>query len=314
MYLCYFDEAGNGQVVTAEKPDSQPAMVIGGFAVPEARLHALVRGFMELKRSYMPCLAKEGVRPLQVIRHELKGDTVRRKYRHGGRNHARWADRLISDLLSLLEEHDCRVLARAWVLREDTVNDAEGMYLSSVRSLCEDFEHYLAQRGGQGVAVLDSRSYVKNVKNVDCVTAEKFRQGADRLPHLAEAPVFGHSDTHAGLQIADLVVWGILFPAVCTTYADDLTWNVHCHPGHAAAREHCPRLGRLQYRYEVRPGKWTGGVVVSDQRGHRSARELFTQSGDLSNGVPAPARPADEVLAPVTAEPPSAAGLAETVS
>lgn len=315
MYLCYLDEAGNGQVVTADKPDSQPAMIIGGFSVPGARLNALIWDFITLKKKYEPSLAKDGVRPLDVIRHELKGDTVRRKYRHGGRNHARWADRLLGDLLSLLERHDCRVFARAWVLKDDTVNDAEGMYLASVRAICEDFEHYLAERDGQGVAVLDSRSYVKNLKNVECVTTEKFRNGADRLPHLAESPVFGHSGTHAGLQIADLVVSGILFPAVCATYAGDLTGNIHCHPRHAAALEHCPRLGELQHRYEVRPGKWTGGVVVSDQRGHRSAGDLF-KVGEVLPAVapvPVPAHPVDQVLTPA-AQPTAATDLAEPVS
>ncbi|MBT2488668.1 DUF3800 domain-containing protein [Streptomyces sp. ISL-96] len=305
MYLCYVDEAGNGQVVKPEKPDSQPVMVIGGFTVPEHRLKSLVWNFIALKKKYEPSLAKDGVHPIDVIRHELKGDTIRRKMRHGGRNQLRTAHRILADLLSLLEQHDCKVLARIWALKENVVNDTETMYLSSVRSMCENFEHFLAERDGSGVVVLDSRSYVKNLKNVDCVTTEKFRNGADRLPHLAESPVFGHSDTHVGLQIADLVVSAILFPAACTTYADDLTWNIHCHPGHGAAREHCPRLGELQHRYEVRPEKWTGGVVVADHRRQLPGSKLFDYAGPTQPStpvrIPAPAAALD--LAPAAAFP-----------
>lgn len=100
------------------------------------------------------------------------------------------------------------------------------------------------------------------------------------MPHLPESPVFGHSDTHLGLQIADLLVSAVLAPSAAVTYANDLTGNVHCHPGFIEVRDrHCPRLGKLQHRYQAPTGKWTGGVVVSDARGHQSAAKLFAPAG-----------------------------------
>ena len=37
---------------------------------------------------------------------------------------------------------------------------------------------------------------------------------------------------------ADLLISAVLFPAACATYAEDLTWNTHCHPAYAAIRSH----------------------------------------------------------------------------
>lgn len=275
MYLCYLDESGTGQVLNPAIPDSVPVMVIGGFTVPESQLKGLAWDFIALKKHFRPELRKLS-NLSQVVHHEVKGEGLRKPFRRSSRKPRRKAHGFLDHLLTILEQHDCTVMARIWVKKEGVVNDDAAMYASSVTALCANFEHYLAERSGSGITVLDSRNPTDNVGNVHCVTTQKFARGGDRMSHVAESPLFGHSSTHLGLQIADLLVSAVLAPAAAVTYAGDLSGNVHCHPGFAEIRDrHCPRIGKLQHRYQAPIGKWTGGIVVSDARGHQSAGKLF---------------------------------------
>ncbi|MCK7625782.1 DUF3800 domain-containing protein [Streptomyces sp. RS10V-4] len=289
--------------------DSVPVMVVGGFTVPEEQMAALVEDFIGLKKRFLPELrALPSV--TQVIHHEIKGETLRRRFRREPRNPKRMAHGFLDKLLTILERRECTVLARIWVKQDGVRNDEAAMYAASVSTLCATFEHYLAERSDSGIAVLDSRNPHDNMGNVHCVTTQRFGAGGDPLPHLPESPVFGHSNTHVGLQIADLLVSAVLAPAAAVTYAGDLgDVNVHCHPGYAKVRErHCPRLGKLQHRYRTAAGKWAGGVVVSDARGRQSGRKLFAPvavegvGGGLMHGVPGQVAPRD--LAPVAVVPP----------
>ncbi|MFE7543645.1 DUF3800 domain-containing protein [Streptomyces platensis] len=285
MYLCYIDESGTGQALNPAVPDSVPVLAIGGFTVPESQMKALAWDFIALKKQFRPELRTVPTLS-QVVHHEIKGETLRKCFRRTGRNQRRMAQRLLDQLLTILEERDCTVMARLWVKQDGVVNDDAAMYGASVTALCENFEHYLAERSSSGIAVLDSRNPTDNVGNVHCVTTRKFGKGGDRMPHLPESPVFGHSNTHLGLQIADLLVSAVLAPAASVTYAGDLQGNVHCHPGFHEVRElYCPRLGKLQHRYRTPSGKWTGGVVVSDARGHRSAGKLFAPAAPQTGGT-----------------------------
>jgi hypothetical protein len=285
LYLCYIDESGTGQVLNPGVPDSVPVLAIGGFTVPESQMKALAWDFIALKKQFRPELRTVPTLS-QVVHHEIKGETLRKCFRRPGRNQRRMAQRLLDQLLTILEERNCTVMARLWVKQDGVVNDDAAMYGASVTALCENFEHYLAERSSSGIAVLDSRNPTDNVGNVHCVTTRKFGKGGDRMPHLPESPVFGHSNTHLGLQIADLLVSAVLAPAASVTYAGELQGNVHCHPGFHEVRElYCPRLGKLQHRYRTPGGKWTGGVVVSDARGHRSAGKLFAPAAPRTGGV-----------------------------
>ncbi|MFE4496357.1 DUF3800 domain-containing protein [Streptomyces niveus] len=276
LHLCYLDESGTGQVLNPGVADSVPVMVIGGFTVPESQVKALAWDFIALKKRFRPELCKLPALS-QVVHHEVKGETIRKSFRRPGRNQRRLAHGFLDHLLTILERRDCTVMARIWVKQDGVINDDTSMYAASVTALCANFEHYLAERSSSGIAVLDSRNPSDNVGNVHCVTTRKFAKGGDSLPHLPESPVFGHSNTHLGLQIADLLVSAVLAPSAAVTYAGDLTGNVHCHPGFVEVRDrHCPRLGKLQHRYQATTGKWTGGIVVSDARGHQSAGKLFT--------------------------------------
>ncbi|MFD7668713.1 DUF3800 domain-containing protein [Streptomyces sp. NPDC059788] len=285
MYLCYIDESGTGQTLNPAVPDSVPVLAIGGFTVPERQVGALAWDFIELKKKFRPALRKD--LPLtQVVHHEVKGESLRKSFRRKGRKQQRMAHGFLTHLLRILEQRECTVLARIWVKQDGVVYDDTAMYASAVSALCADFEHYLTERSSSGIAVLDSRNPSDNSHNVHCVTTRKFSADGDQLPHLPESPVFGHSNTHLGLQIADLLVSAVLAPSAAVTYAGDLHGNVHCDPGYVPVRDrHCPQIGKLQHRYQLPGGKWSGGVVVSDGRGRKSAGKLFA-SPAVADGAP----------------------------
>lgn len=73
-----------------------------------------------------------------------------------------------------------------------------------------------------GLMILDSRTKVKNVGSVHGIITRKFKSGGDNLANLIESPVFGHSDSHIGLQLADIVASAGIFPMACAAYCDDL--------------------------------------------------------------------------------------------
>lgn len=275
MHLCYIDEAGNGQTLDPARPDAPPVLVVGGFTVPRAHVKSLTWAFLDVKKHYRPQL-RNADQLSDVIQHEIKGSDVRKNLRAGNHSWRRAAMELIASLLDILEAHETRVLARVWIKEEGLAFDESGVYPASVAALNETFQAQLAHEHSRGMMVLDSRTKVKNAPNVHCVTTRKYRAGGDSLRGVIESPVFGHSDTHTLLQVADLVVSSLLFPIACHAYMSDVTWNVHCDDAYGPLREQFgQRLKKLQFRYQDPGGKWRGGVVVSDRRTQQPSNLMF---------------------------------------
>ncbi len=212
-----------------------------------------------------------------MIHTEVKGADVRKDIRVGNRDRRRAATLLVDSVLGLLERCNARVLARVvWVKQEGHAVNETGVYSTSVGSLTETFQAQLLDSHSCGVMILDCRTKSKNAPNVHCVTTRKYRAGGDLLKGVIESPVFGHSDTHTLLQLADLVVSSLLFPVACHAYLGDVTWNVHCDDAYRPLREEFgERLKKLQFRYQDPSGKWRGGIVVSDRRTAQPSSLMF---------------------------------------
>ncbi|MGX4691382.1 DUF3800 domain-containing protein [Streptomyces sp. JNUCC 63] len=275
MYLCYIDEAGNGQTLDPARPDAPPVLVVGGFTVHDSHIKGLTWDFLNVKKKYRPQL-RHAVHLSEVVHTEIKGSDVRKDIRVGNRDRRRAAMLLVDSVLAILERCNARLLARVWVKEEGLPFNETGVYGTSVGSLTETFQAQLTDCHSRGVVVLDSRTKSKNVPNVHCVTTRKYRSGGDSLKGVIESPVFGHSDTHTLLQLSDLVVSSLLFPIACHAYLSDVTWNVHCDDAYRPLREQFgERLRKLQFRYQDPVGKWRGGIVVSDRRTGQSSRLMF---------------------------------------
>lgn len=293
MYLCYIDEAGNGQILDPARPDAPPVLVVGGFTVHDAHIKQMTWDFLSLKKKYRPQL-RRAIHLSEVIHTEIKGSDVRKDIRAGNRDERRAAMLLMDSALAMLERYGARLLARVWVKEEGRSFNETGVYSTSVGSLTETFQAQLLDCHSRGVMILDSRTKSKNAPNVHSVTTRKYRAGGDNLKGVIESPVFGHSDTHTLLQLSDLVVSSLLFPIACHAYLSDVTWNVHCDDAYRPVREQFgERLKKLQFRYQDPVGKWRGGIVVSDRRTGQPSSLMFGPRMSSASMLAIPAQPTD---------------------
>jgi hypothetical protein len=146
---------------------------------------------------------------------------------------------------------------------------------SAIQDIARHFQHLLSATADDGFMLLDSRMHNQNREVSHSVFTMKHRLAGDPLLHIVESPVFGASDNHTGLQLANLLAGDFLFPMACMTYCQGST-SRHMSPRYLKIGErYGERLRRLQHLYSDTAGRTRGGVVVSDRRAKRSSRDLF---------------------------------------
>jgi hypothetical protein len=79
-------------------------------------------------------------------------------------------------------------------------------------------------------------------------------------------PVFGHSDNHAGLQMADMVCSAFLAPIACAVYGGPYAkWNRHCNSGYLDIRERFgQRLAARTFTWKDYHDQTCASLVVSN--------------------------------------------------
>lgn len=275
MLFCYLDESGDEQPLrTATDP---PVLVLGGLVVDHERARGLTYDFLQLKKTFRPQLRVPGVQLSDVIRHEVKGSDLRRNLREGSRNQRRAVLGFLDKLVGLLEGANSKIVGQIHVKGAERLST--WVYPTTVAGIATDFEAQLRAADTGGCMVLDSRTKVKNAPSVHRMTTERFKTGGDPYPHLTESPVFGHSDAHVPLQIADLLVSGLLFPMACSVYANSLIHNVHLSDGYAILRDRFgTRLRLLEHRYTRTGGGHGGGIRVRDGLNGQASIALFRET------------------------------------
>jgi hypothetical protein len=273
--FCYIDEAGNAGVYDEGDPTSTPVFVVAGVSVDAAAVADLTRAYLRLKAKFEPSLSR---RPLsELIGREVKGASLRRDIRgEGSRDTRRRAFGFLDKTLRLLEARGAKLFGRVLVKRAGEVYSPASTYPSAVAIMAETFSHGLAESGENGLMVLDSQTKVKNEGNVHTITTRRFRHGGGAFPELLESPVFGHSDTHPILQIADIVASGLVYPAACAAYGRLDGSTPHLSPAYSLVRARFGRrLGELEYVYANEDGARRGGFHVIDREERRAGRLLF---------------------------------------
>src|SRR5262249_13118462 len=145
------------------------------------------------------------------------------------------------------------------------------LYTFSAQNICGTFDHMLDQKGEIGMVVADSRMPSQNSGVSFSVLTRKLSVAGDACPRIVEAPTFGHSENHAGLQVCDLLCSGLLYPIAAHVYCAGYISNIHVQPGYSLLRSrYMPRLGQRQYRYyDTTRAKWVGGITVADHLASR---------------------------------------------
>lgn len=288
MHLCYIDEAGDDAVYHRCHPDQPPVFALLGLAVPLQRQKQLIWDFLQLKKQFLPALGRGTLS--ELVKHEYKGSTLRSELRSPARKQNRRAVGFVDKCLGILESQGAQIFGEV-VIKCEGQPQSQDLYPKAVARLARSFESLLAAADSRGVMVLDSRTKVKNTGNVHHITTRQFKSGGADFPHLAESPVFGHSDTHVALQLVDVVVSAVVLPIACWHYCQDYIENVNVHANYAQLRERFgARLQGLEYRYTDGAGDRLGGLRMTDRLGSKPVHLMFRGDAKYEKPKPVEAR------------------------
>jgi hypothetical protein len=276
MRICYVDEAGCTGSLPSPVSDVQPVFVLCGVDVPRDSIHRITHEYLHLKKRFYPNLAPRGATYLEWILTEIKGAELRKGAADPSRNKRRHALGFLHETLSLLEAEQARISGRVWVKAVGQPVNGRSVYTFSLQYICKCLNAQLEAENDAGLLVCDSRNKALNSLASFSIFTQKFKATGDTIPRVLEMPVFGHSENHAGVQIADVLCSALLFPLAVHAYCRGTVNNVHVRDYSYLRDRFTGRLDALQYRYhEGRSGKLTGGIIVDDKIGHRPRAEMF---------------------------------------
>ena len=276
-HVLYIDEAGCPGELTTDK--IQPVFCLTGLMIPAVRLRQLTDCLLRLKREFYPNISRELDHDLTILLHEIKGSDLRKDITRRGRNRKRRAIRIIDKIVESLEDNQVRILSRIYIKKPGDHFDGKAVYTFAVQAFCEQFQHFLITEGDmdeRGIVILDSRREWQNSNVSFSIFTKKFRISGDPYDRLIETPLFGHSESMAGLQFADLVASSVLTPMAIHVYCKNHIENIHVEHDYSIFKErYSQKVKELQYRFHD-GNKFQGGVVVIDRLlKARSARLLF---------------------------------------
>jgi hypothetical protein len=249
--------------------------VLAGISLDPLRADRLLMDYLALKSTYDPAL--KGRLLADVTQHEVRGSRLRRAVRvEDPPRSARRALIYLDRALRLLEMSGCRIMGRVLVKREGEEYRPQATYPTAVAELAETFNDQLTTRTDRGLMILDARTKVKNEGNVHTITTRRYRKGGNVYPGLIESPVFGHSDTHVMLQLADLLASALVYPSAIAAYLEPDAGDPQRSPAYQTIRTlFGGRLANLEWRFTDERGRRRGGFRVVDRRARRPASLLF---------------------------------------
>ncbi len=274
-YTLYLDEAGCMGTLPVGHSKIQPVFCLLGLIIPNNKLKHLTFDFLQLKREFNPAMAKSLSHNLDIINYEIKGSNLRQDF-NKSRNIRRRALGFLDKSIKLLEKNDCRVLARAYIKNTGQAFDGNALYASSTRIIFESFQVFLAENeSNSGVVIADSRQHKENTHVHHSIFINKYRQDGDPYPYIEYPPLFGNSENHVGIQLADLLVSAVMMPMLINVYCEGHLENIHIRPHYSEIKNrYVEKLRKLQFRYFLE--NYEGGIIVRDELlKSRSASLLF---------------------------------------
>lgn len=210
MYFLYLDEAGCPGTWIGDEGGAQPALVVVGVMVSVENIAPITREFISLKRRFFPGLFLESSF-LDSLTVEIKGADIRSQIRKKGRN-AKVQLQFMDELLKLLVRFDVRITSTMWPKTLGAQFNGRSVYAVAVQRAHTAFEESLSAEATGGIVVADSRNDQLNREVSHSVFTQKFKLSGDAYPNIVEAPLFAHSNSHAMLQISDLLATVVLWP------------------------------------------------------------------------------------------------------
>lgn len=281
MYLLYLDESGDTFDPPVDKAtaDGMPLFVLGGIAIDQSALRDLTRKLIKIKsnahadRSLIHKHDYEG----ELIP-EIKGSLIRRSFRAEANSLATLqVQHFLDEICDLLETHNAKLFAQINLKLNGQQFSGEALYGRSMELIFDRFQAYLGTVDDEGIVIADSRDPGRNSETAHTIYKKKFRAQSEKFPAIVEAPVFGHSENHAGIQLADFICSSLLAPMAAIQFASELSTTSWSDEGFKRlADRYGTRLQALQH-WNVGELKNQGfGVAVSDLKGTPlSTKRLF---------------------------------------
>jgi hypothetical protein len=182
----------------------------------------------------------------------------------------------LGKVLALLDQYNARIIGRVWVKEPGKALKPTSTYSYAIQDIGRHFQHLLSLTGDDGLIICDSRAARQDVGVSHSIFTQKHQAGGDSYPSLVDTVVFGRSDNHVGLQLADTVAAGLVFPLAVAAYqAGTLTAHRKRTAFNELRKVHGPALKKLKYTYLDSGSSIRGGIVVSDPVGHFPSGLLF---------------------------------------
>jgi hypothetical protein len=279
MRVCYVDESGDTQALATSTDPITPVCVVAGVTFDQSVLQHLTQEFLSLKRATHPRLRPTGSTRLSWMLAEIKGADLRKALRTGApRRNRRHAINFLDKFVTLLEDFEAQVFGRVWIKAPGAACDGRAIHTFSMQAICTDFQQLLESRDDAGIVIADS-NHATNVAVSHSIFTQKFKLDGDQYARILEMPMFGHSENHAGIQVADLVCSALVFPMATYSFCRGHVDNVHVDDEFGQLVErYGSRLKKLQFRYTHNDGRRRGGFMVDDDISHLPGSRLFATS------------------------------------
>lgn len=226
MYFQYVDEAGCPGPLQEGDNEIQPVLSLVGVTLPEKNLSYLTDEFLDLKQQFFPS-ASRSRHALDWVLAEIKGSEISRTLRLGSQNDREHNLLFLGALLNLVEQYEGVIQGKVYIKPQGGEFDGIAAYTSACQRLYGVFQEYLELRDALGLMIMDSRTQNQNKRVSHSIFTEKFRSGGDKYPRILEMPLFGHSENHVGIQIADLLNSALIYPMACIRFCQPSVEHAH---------------------------------------------------------------------------------------
>ncbi|MHB1057990.1 MAG: DUF3800 domain-containing protein [Rhodanobacter sp.] len=276
--ICYIDEAGCTEPLASSTVVTQPVFLVTALFVEEAQVRQMTDDFTQLKRKYFPGSFANIRHQLDAMTIELKGIDIKKALRgDNGPQQQKIHQRFVDDLLKLVKSFDGKIVSKIWVKGVGKKFKGHDVYSMSTQDIAMLFEDHLFRRTHKGIIVSDFRSPGNNRIISHSIFTQMYRRKltGNAYPSLLEAPLFGVSNNHAGLQITDILTSALLCPMATVTYCSGYVTNIHvAQNDREILKRYKRRVSALQYT-TVMGQKTIRGISVKDAHARRTAHAML---------------------------------------
>ncbi|MGE3757995.1 MAG: DUF3800 domain-containing protein, partial [Pseudobdellovibrionaceae bacterium] len=153
-------------------------------------------------------------------------------------------------VFDIFNRYDCKIISRVFIKGIGAEFRGVPVYTSAIQSFYGIFQNFLQEVQSKGLIIGDSRDANQNSQVSHSIFSKKMSANGDVFSNIIETPTFAHSENSAGLQLADLLASGIIWPIGIETFCASHMNSVHIRKNYSVFKEQfLLNLMARQYRY-----------------------------------------------------------------